>query len=1019
MVVRSRGLRTIPGAWFTETLQRASVCGLVCLFFVALSGHAAAADTPPSPEQQKFRDDIEPILRKRCYSCHSHTAAELKGGLTLDWKQGWLTGGGRGPAIVPGDVDKSLLARAIQRTDEDLQMPPAAPLPAEEKEVLLRWIASGAADPRVVQPAAGPKADPNDWWSLRPLRKPVAPEGTAVQPIDRFIDSALSTKGLTRSPAASRRDLIRRLNYDLTGLPPTPEEVASFVADTSPDAYEKLVDRLLASPRYGERWARHWLDAVHFADTHGFEHDIARDNAWRYRDYVIAALNRDVPWARFIREQLAADAFYPDSPELIPALGFLGAGPFDLSTYSTAPVTFDYLERDDIVTQTMAAFASTTANCARCHAHKFDPISQEDYYALQAVFAGVLRGDVAFDADPEIHRSRVRWTQLLAAAESRDKSTLLSDENRPRITAWIQSFQPARWNPLKLTSFVSSEGATLSRETDGSLLASGPRPDRDSYVITFTSPVDRVTAIQLEVLPHDSLPKSGPGRQDNGNLHLSEVQVQVFTDQAPQGRVVPIKTAVASFNQDGWAIDRAIDGKPDTAWGIYPQVGAAHTAVFELAEPVALPTGARMTVVLRQLHGGGHLIGRLRLSVTSDPADRAKPIPQAVQVALRVAEAERTDDDRLTIAAYALAETARAELSRLPQKNLVFAAGALVSVINGTATHPTANRAVPKVVNRLHRGDFDKPREVASPGALASLTHAPGRFSLKSPDDERERRAALADWLAHPDNPLTWRSAVNRVWQHHFGRGLCDTPSDFGRMGGLPSHPELLDWLAVTFRDDFGGQLKPLHRMIVLSETYRQASDGREDASGIDGDNRLLWRRNRSRLDADAMRDYTLTLAGTLDLTTGGPGIRHFATGPGIQVTPTVTYSGFDWNAPGVSRRAIYRFVWRGIPDPFLESLDFPDLGMLSPVRGFSASSLQALSLFNDDFVLHHARKLAERLEREANTTPARVDRAVQLAWQRPPTESERTALVGLVEQHGLEALARLLLNSNEFLFLD
>ncbi len=521
------------------------------------------------------------------------------------------------------------------------------------------------------------------------------------------------------------------------------------------------------------------------------------------------------------------------------------------------------------------------------------------------------------------------------------------------------------------------------------------------------------------MLPHDSLPKSGPGRQDNGNLHLSEVQVQLFTDQMPQGRVIPIKAAFADFNQEGWAIDRAIDGKPETAWGIYPQVGTAHTAVFELAEPLALPTGGRLTVVLRQLHGGGHLIGRLRLSVTSDPAERAKPIPQPVQTALRVREAERTEDDRVTIASYALAETARSELGRLPQKSLVFAAGSLVTVNNGTATPPTLNRPIPKVVHRLHRGDFDKPREVAAPGALSSLTHAPGRFPLAAPDDERQRRAALADWLAHPENPLTWRSAVNRVWQHHFGRGICDTPSDFGRMGGLPSHPELLDWLAVTFRDDFSGQLKPLHRLIVLSETYQQASDGRDDANAIDGENRLLWRQNRTRLDADAIRDYTLTLAGTLDLTMGGPGVRHFATGPGIQVTPTVTYSGFDWNAPGVSRRAIYRFVWRGIPDPFLESLDFPDLGLLSPVRGFSASSLQALALFNDDFVLHHARKLAERLEREASTTAARVDRGSLLAWQRLPTDSERTALVGLVEQHGLAALARLLLNSNEFLFLD
>lgn len=973
----------------------------------------------PSPPEQEFLDQVEPILKRRCYSCHSHSSREIKGGLTLDWKQGWMTGGGRGAAIVPGDKDKSLLVRAIRRTDPDLQMPPAAPLPKEELEVLLDWIARGAADPRMAKPKDSAGKDPLDWWSLRPIRKPEVPPGTAPQPIDRFIDDKLAAKGLPRSAVASPRDLIRRVSYDLTGLPPTPEDVAQFISDSSPAAYEKLVDRLLASPRYGERWARHWLDVVHFADTHGFEHDVPRESAWRFRDYVISAFNRDVPWARFLREQIAADRLFPEQPELIPALGFLGAGPFDLSTYATAPVTYDYLERDDLVTQTMASFTSTTANCARCHAHKFDPISQEDYYALQAVFAGVQRGDMAFDADPETYRQRVHWTRLVAAADSRDRATLQSDEHRQRTAKWLAEREPAQWQPLKMTSFVSTDGATLTRLGDESVLAGGTRPDRDSYVISASSPVRRVTAIRLEVLADESLPKQGPGRQDNGNLHLSEVDVQVFSENTDKGRPVPLKAAFADFNQEGWGIERAIDGKPDTAWGIYPQVGVGHVAVFELTEPVDVPESAQITVTLRQFHGGGHLIGRFRLSLTGDPAERARPLPAAVDAALRVAEKDRTEADQFTIAAHVLGEAARSELARLPQKSLVYAAGSLVIVGNGRAEPPLVNRPVPKVVHRLHRGELDKPREVALPGALSQLTHENGRFTLKSMDDEGERRVALAEWLAHPQNPLTWRSIANRVWQYHFDRGICDTPSDFGRMGGLPSHPELLDWLAVTLRDDCAGQLKPLHRMIVLSETYRQSSATRPDAAAVDGDNRLLWRQNRLRLDADALRDFTLSAAGKLDLTMGGPGVRHFATGPGIQVTPSVTYDGFDWNGPGAGRRAIYRFVWRGIPDPLLEAFDFPDLGMLAPVRGFSASSLQALALFNNEFILHHSEAMAARVEREFSAPGERVERAVALTWQRAPTSSEREAMLALAEKQGLAALCRVLLNSNEFLFLD
>ena len=399
-----------------------------------------------------FAERVEPLLRSKCFGCHSHASGEMEGGLTLDSRSGWSEGGERGPAIVPGKPEQSLLIKAVLRGDSNFQMPPDAKLSAAEIEILTEWIKRGAPDPRTTKPRLEQAIDPTDWWSLRPLLRPVVPNvatrnGETDNVIDAFVQRRLSDKKLSATPRADRRTLIRRVYLDLHGLPPTPEAVEAFVADPDPLAYEKLVDELLASDRYGERWARHWLDTVHFADSHGCEHDVFRPNAWRYRDYVISSFNRDTSWSRFIREQLAADRFYPEEPQLTAALGFIAAGPLELSRAGTAPVTFDYLDRDDMVAQTMAAFTSTTANCARCHNHKFDPISQEDYYSLQAVFAGVGKGTVEFDVDPQVARKRLRFSELLAATKSGDQSTLLAEEHVAIVARWEEEFghQPAAW----------------------------------------------------------------------------------------------------------------------------------------------------------------------------------------------------------------------------------------------------------------------------------------------------------------------------------------------------------------------------------------------------------------------------------------------------------------------------------------------------------------------------------------------------------------------------------------------
>lgn len=985
----------------------------IASFLIVLSNLWSALAAPD------YATAVRPLFERSCYGCHG--PAKQKGGFRLDLRDVALKGGSSGNAAIrPHDAKNSPLILYVSGQVAGKQMPPPssgiAPLTASEIELLTAWIDAGPSWPDEFAGETKPKPD---HWSLKPLIRPEVP-GPEDNPIDAFVHARLNSMGLLPSTEADRRTLIRRVYYDLIGLPPTPEVVDAFVSDPDPHAYEDLVDGLLASPRYGERWARHWLDTIHFADSHGYEHDIARENAWRYRDYVIAALNNDTSWARFIREQLAADYFYPGEPQLTAALGFLGAGTFDFSTYSTAPVTFDYLDRDDLVTQTMAAFVSTTANCARCHAHKFDPISQEDYYALQADFAGILKGDVSYDEDPAVARERMHWNEVLSAADRRDAAALLTSENEAYIRTWINARgNGAAWTPLNLDTFSSTEGATLIRRADGVILSNGNLPEKDTYVVTASSPLKAITAIRLDVFTDDSLPMKGPGRRENGNFHLSEFQVHVFDEQASKPEEVQLQRATADFNQIDWTIDRALDGDTATAWGIDPQEGSPHYAVFELAKPLSLSPNAHISITLKQLHGRGHLIGAFGLSVTSDPPERAAALPSSVEATLALSSTERTQEQQATIAAVAMRAVAQSALEKLPSPVRVYAAAKSVEIPAGEPRPKLASIPKPKTVNLMERGEFDKPRDAVGPGALSALHHLPARFAINDPDNEAERRAALADWIAHPENVLTWRSVVNRVWHYHFGRGICDTPSDFGEMGGTPSHPDMIDWLAVWFRDNARGSLKQLHRLIVTSETYKQSSQQRADAAHIDGDNRFLWRQFRQRLDADAYRDFTLAISGHLDLTMGGSGIKQFTQTKGPQLTPALDYRAYDWSAPGSGRRSIYRFVWRGIADPFMESLDFPDLGLLSPARGFSASPLQALALYNNDFVLHESAMFAHRVEREATDLEASVRRAVRLVWLRDPNETEFAAFSEFAKNYGLSALCRVLLNSNEFLFVE
>jgi mono/diheme cytochrome c family protein len=981
---------------------------------------AHALETGTADPPIDFDTRIQPLLAGRCVQCHGPGTAEA--GLRLDVAAGALAAlesGNR--AIVPGWAQESALVMRIRADGEERMPPHGKPLEPAEIAALERWITQGAPWP--------------EHWAYRPLTLPPVPplaDGQAAgwprNPIDHFILRTLAEHDLGPAPEADRRTLLRRLSFDLIGLPPTPAELDAFLADDAPDAWERIVDRLLASPHFGERWARHWMDVVHYADSHGFEHDLPRE-IWPYRDYLVRSFNDDKPYARFVREQVAGDALHPGDVDALVATGFLATGPWDLSALQAGNADSidheisQYLDRDDIVSTVISTFVSTTVHCARCHDHKFDPVTQEDYYGLQAVFAGIDKAHRPYDPDPEVGRQRdalvARRAELSRMKEAAD-AALLAPDLEAEVAAWGAAHARAAtaWVTPTVVEARADAATVLVPQPDGSCLATGDRPDKDVYTFVLDVPLPGITAVRLEVLTDETLPHQGPGRQENGNLHLSEVVVTAAPLADPsRRRPVTVAAATADFNQGGgWSIDRAIDGNPATAWGIYPAVGRPHEARFDLAEPLGHPGGTRLTVELRQLHGGGHLIGRPRLSVTDVAPSllaEAGTLPAEVAAALGRPPEERDDRQRAILAAAYLDRTITAELAALPAQKKIYCGTNRFEPTGGLRPAPA-----PRPIHVLARGEITQPGAPATPGTLSCVPGLPSRFELDDPADEARRRVALAEWLARDDNVLTWRSIANRVWQYHIGRGLVTTPNDFGRMGAAPSHPELLDWLAVSLRES-GGSLKSLHRLIVTSAAYRQASRHVPEHAAIDGDNRLLWRMNRRRLDAESVRDAILAVAGTLDPALGGPPVEHFVRGRTFNLRPEADYAAYDRDAPGATRRSIYRYHFRTIPDPLMDALDCPDGTALAPTRTESVTALQALAVKNDPFVIRQAERLAARLEAEAPDAAARIALAYRRLFGRRPSAHELEAVLDYTRRFGLANACRMLLNTNEFLFID
>jgi hypothetical protein len=677
-----------------------------------------------------------------------------------------------------------------------------------------------------------------------------------------------------------------------------------------------------------------------------------------------------------------------------------------------------YLDRDDMVTTAMSTFVSSTVHCARCHDHKFDPIPTAEYYALQAAFAGVDRANRPYDPDPQVHQRRRELLKKKADLPKLTQAVLAAPEAQASAAAWEQSLaaKEAAWTVLDPASFASAGGATPVKQADGSILFAGPKPEKDVYTIQGFTDLKGITAVRLEVLPDESLPSRGPGRAENGNLHLSEFKLAAAARTANAAvQQVALQNPSADFNQEGWAIAMALDGKPETAWGIHPAEGKRHVAVFEAKEPIAGGDGgATLTFTLEQSHGRGHVIGRVRLSVTASPHPvRATTLPEDIGAIVATPAAQRTDAQRAALALHAIGAQVDAQLATLPPPQMVYAA-ATDFVPDGNHTPARGCRPV----HVLRRGDINTPEAEAAAGGLSCVPGLSPRFELSDPNDEGARRAALAKWVSDPKNVLTWRSIVNRVWHYHFGRGIADTPNDLGRMGGEPTHPELIDWLA-TWLLEHNGSLKSLHRLIVTSATYRQSSAHNAEYAKLDADNRYLWRMNRSRLDAESVRDAVLQVTGTLDLTMGGPSVKQFIESPGIHVTPNVDYQSFDLDSAGARRRSVYRFIFRTLPDPFMETMDCADASQLTPARTSSMTALQALSMLNNRFIVRYSEHLAQRIAREEADPLKRIDRLYELTCGRPATPEEVDAVSAYANKHGLANACRLVLNSNEFMFVN
>jgi hypothetical protein len=939
--------------------MRSVLAFITILSLATASAHAAAPD---------FVHDIRPILEKHCSACHS--GEQPKSGLRLDLKAAAFKGGdGWGPAIVPGKAEESPLVQFVRGDDPDTQMPPkksdVLPLAAADVARLAEWVNAGAAWPDGVDTATA--VDKSDHWSFKPVQRPPVPAvrdaAWAKNDIDRFILARLEAEGLQPSPEADRRAWIRRATFDLTGLPPTPDEVERFVADTSAGAHERVIEQLLASPRYGERYAQHWLDVVRYADTHGYEVNTERANAWPYRDYCVAAFNADLPYDQFIREQIgggeqgkeASTGFLVTAAVLLPAQ--IGAD--DVSNRAARQDALN-----DIIVNTSDTVLGLTVGCARCHDHKFDPITARDYYSLQAFFAGVEYGE--------------RMLMTPEAALLRKEH----DDARKRIEQVDRELP--RYQPLARAGHARP-AVEPSLNTDRIAPVSAQRL---RFTILDTN-IFEPCIDELEVFDtagkNVALAAAGTKPTSSGNLVTAGVHELEHVNDGQYGNG---RSWMAATRNNGWVmlefnepvlIERIVWGRD-------------RTGKFK----DRVPTSYRIEV-------SAGTEGDDAWTLVADATDRQ---PFGTKESDRLSGL--SDDDKQAVAALEKEKAMRQERVQAAVRDMRVFAGSFKE------PHP---------VHLLNRGDAEQRKDELAPESPATFASLVTPVSLAKDAPEADRRKALATWLTDPKHPLPARVMANRIWQWHFGTGLVDTPNDLGRNGSKPTHQELLDWLADEFVAH-GWSIKHLHRLIMNSATYRQASAAHPAGLAKDADTRLLWRFPPRRLEAETIRDTMLAVSGRLNLEMGGRGFNLFKSRGGLSGFPPID----TFDAAG-RRRMIYAHKVRMERDDVFGAFDCPDAGQSMARRRQSTTPIQALNLFNSPFTIEESQAFAARVTADvakdasaaaAGSDPVRrqIDRAFQLAYTRSPDAIEATAAETVVREHGLPTLCRVIFNSNEFLFI-
>lgn len=985
---------------------------LMLALITLLGTVSLAADNKPvpadHPEKAKkglalFKSNVRTILSKHCLDCHG--GKSTKGDFDLSTREALMKSG-----YVEKTAADSQLMRVVRHEEEPFMPLKAPKLDDNSIKLLGEWIDLGAPydTPLVDGAKSGPKEmkitdDDRKFWSFRPLSNPAVPAVKAAAwpktDIDRFILAKQEQAGLKPNDTATKRTLIRRAYFDLLGLPPTPEQVDQFVNDADPQAWPKLIDQLLESPHYGERWARHWMDIARFAESHGYEQDYDRPHAYHYRDFLIKALNQDMSYQQFVQWQLAGDELAPNDPLALAATGFLGAASFptQLTEVEFEPARYD--ELDDMVTTTGVSFLGLSVGCARCHDHKFDPIPAVDYYRMASSFTTAIRSEIDVDLEPDANRQR----KATFEAKSQELSNALKQYEQTQLAGRFNEFlakdnaaqSTGPWENLSVASVTSSAQTKFNPAGDSSYLATGAAPKQDILTIVADTRRTDIRAIRVEALRDPSLPAKGPGRAGNGNFVLTDFKVTVQPLGKDGAKPEPVKFATARAthqqNTGDLSVAASIDDQPTTGWAVdVGGIGKDQAAIFDAAAAFGTEGGSRLTITLSFTHPNPqHSLGRFRLSVSSlsqpkPEVGNAGPDGKVLEAlaALKQNADEKSDHWKTALTWFAPQDAAwqklKAALDDHQKKGPGLALTKMMVTSEGFPKMPHHGDGrgfthfYPKTFV-LRRGDINQKVEEASLNFLQVLmpdgTNS-SKWQVPAPEGWTRtsfRRASLANWMTDPQagaGALTARVIVNRLWDHHFGRGIVATPSDFGLQGDRPSHPELLEWLANDLVTH-GWKLKRIHKLMMTSAVYTQSGAFDEGRAKLDRDNILLWRRTPQRLEGEAIRDSLLAVSGTLDNRMFGPG-------------------SIDQN---MRRRSVYFFIKRSQLIPMMMLFDWPEHLVSIGSRSRTTIAPQALMFMNSPQGRQYAEAFATRLE----ATPAeqRVTNAYRIAFGRVPSEKE------------------------------